>query len=166
MNAAVEAEASLVYPALVDPRCEAMVVHCSDPRLQRAFREFTATELGLQVGDFMPLVVSGGASVLAHPSRLPKEFKFMRDRLEFYRSAMPSLKRVVLINHERCRYSLALAKRIVGRGAVSEARGPEELRGVEAALAPTLAKLDLKVELFYARFVGPEGTDVFFERVV
>ncbi|MBS1153325.1 MAG: hypothetical protein H6Q89_5023 [Myxococcaceae bacterium] len=165
MNAPILLEEELLYEALVDPQCEAIVVHCSDARLQRAFREFTVTELGLALGDFMPLVVSGGASVLAHPERLPKEFKFMRDRLEFYRSVMPSLKRVVLISHERCRYSQALKKRVLGRGVVPEAQGPEDLRVVQAALAPTLAKLDLRAELFFARFAGPEGTQIRFDRV-
>lgn len=95
MSAPARVKPTIGYDALVDPQCEAIVVHCSDPRFQRAFTEFTTRELGLGIGDFMPLIVSGGASVLAHPLRLPKEFKFMRDRLEFYRSVMPSLKRVV-----------------------------------------------------------------------
>ncbi len=167
MSTLVRAEEILVYDADVDPSCEAIVVQCSDPRLQRAFREFTATELGLGAGDFMPLVVSGGASVLAHPQRLPKEFKFMRDRLEFYRAMMPSLRRVVLITHEGCRYSRALKKRVVGaRDAPREETGHEDLKVVGAALASTLARLELTPELYYARFIGPGGARVSFERVV
>jgi hypothetical protein len=151
-----------IYPALLDPHCDAILVHCSDPRFQPAFREFAATELGLGPADVMSLVVSGGASVLAHPLRLPKEFKFMRDRLAFYRAVMPSLKRVVLINHEGCRYSRALKKRVLGEGAEDD--GQHDLRVVRARLAPTLAQLELVPELFYARFCEG-GTHITFERV-
>lgn len=166
MSTLARAEELLVYDADVDPSCEAIVVQCSDPRLQRAFREFTATELGLGAGDFMPLVVSGGASVLAHPQRLPKEFKFMRDRLEFYRAMMPSLRRVVLITHEGCRYSRALKKRVVSPRDAPRETGHEDLKVVRAALASTLARLDLTPEHYYARFIGAGGARVSFERVV
>lgn len=165
MTAAIQLDGIRVYDADVDPQCEAIVVHCSDPRLQFAFRDFILTELGLGVGDFMPLVVSGGAGVLAHPLRLPKEFKFMRDRVEFYRAVMPSLKRIVLIHHQGCRYSRALRKRVVGAGGAADDAGHEDLRVVRAALAATLAHLDLAAELYYARFATPAGTQVTFERV-
>lgn len=165
MTSQVQPEVVRVYDAEVDPLCEAIVVQCSDPRLQRAFREFCAAELGLAAGDFMPLVVSGGAAVLAHPERLPKEFKFMRDRLEFYRAIMPSLRRVILITHEGCRYSRALKKRVIGARSAPQEVGHEDLRVVRAALASTLERLELTPELFYARFTGADGAQVSFERV-
>jgi len=71
-----------VYEAMAQVRPEAVVVYCGDPRLQTAFEPFIEKGLKLPKGQYIPLVVGGGAGVLANPERLPKEFKFMKDRFE------------------------------------------------------------------------------------
>ena len=91
-----------VYEAMPEAAPQAVVVYCSAPRFQVAFDQFIEKELGLAKGEFIPLVIAGGAGVLAHPERLPKEFSFMRERFELFRKNYPSIKRIVLINHEDC----------------------------------------------------------------
>src|SRR6185436_112308 len=93
-----------VYDAVRDPRPQAIVVYCSDPRFQPAFEKFIEQELKLAKGQYLPLVIGGGASVLAYPEQLPKDFKVLRERFEFYRELFPTAKRLILLNHEDCRY--------------------------------------------------------------
>ena len=109
----------------------------------------------------MPLVVGGGAGVLAHPERLPKEFRFLRERLEFYRNAMPTLRRLVLINHDDCLYYRALKRRVLGAAAPGEQRAHDELGLVRSVLERTLPGLGLGLELYFARI---QGAHVSFER--
>ena len=94
---------------------QAIVLHCSDPRFQGAFEQFLREELHLEKGQYIPIVVGGGAGVLAHPERLPKEFKFLRQRLEHYRTTVfPTARRLILINHQGCRYYQGLKERALG----------------------------------------------------
>jgi len=64
-------------------------------------------------GQFMPLTIGGGAACWA-TRQLPKEFKFLKERFELYREVFPSLRRVVLINHEDCRYYEFLKSKLFG----------------------------------------------------
>ncbi|HEY5909711.1 MAG TPA: hypothetical protein VJA21_03805, partial [Verrucomicrobiae bacterium] len=105
--------AKKLYRALPDAKPSAIVIYCSDPRFQPAFREFVEHELGLTDGMTIPIVVGGGAGVLGHPEQLPKEFKFLRERLEQYREIFPTVRRIVLINHEDCRYYESLKSRVL-----------------------------------------------------
>jgi hypothetical protein len=107
---------------------QAIVLHCSDPRFQGAFEQFLREELHLEKGQYIPIVVGGGAGVLAHPERLPKEFKFLRQRLEHYRtSVFPTARRLILINHQGCRYYQGLKERALGyRVAKERDRTPGE----------------------------------------
>ena len=157
------------YEALRAPKPRAIVVHCSDPRLQLAFENFIAHELGLARGDYIPIVVGGGAGVLAHPEQLPKEFKFLRDRFEFYREVFPTVSRIILINHEDCHYYDSIKEKVFGflgqrwRGAAQHSR--EDLPLVSRAFGHFLSHLGLPLELYYARFADPERTKVVFDKV-
>jgi hypothetical protein len=93
---------------LITAAPEAIVVHCSDPRFQRAFAEFIREELKLQDGSFIPLVISGGVGSLAEPLRLPKEFRFMKERLRMFLDRFESIHQLILINHEDCRHEVQL----------------------------------------------------------
>ena len=158
-----------LYEALRDPKPKAIVVHCSDPRLQLAFEKFIEHELGLARGDYIPIVVGGGAGVLAHPEQLPKEFKFLRDRFEFYREVFPTLKRVILINHEDCHYYDSIKEKVFGflgqqwRGVAQHSR--EDLSLVSKAFGHLLSHLGLPMELYFGRFVDAERTRVVFDKV-
>ena len=157
-----------VYAAIADPKPTAIVIHCSDPRFQGAFEQFTEHELGLKTGEFIPIIVGGGAGVLGHPEQLPKEFKFIKERLEHYHQIFPTARRIVLINHEGCRYYQSLKARTLGLLGSRLATGPgyarEDLSLVAKAFQHFLAHLGYTVELYYAKFADPEHTRIEIEK--
>ncbi len=161
--------AHLTYAVVQDPKPGAIVIHCSDPRFQEAFQQFLGHELHLSQGDYIPIVVGGGGGVLAHPEQLPKEFKFLKDRLEHYRSVFPTVRRIVLINHEGCRYYESLKIKTVAylgsRLTLSPDHAREDLGLVARVFQHLLAHLGYSVELYYARFADPEHTRIVFEKV-
>ena len=89
---------------LINARPTAVVIHCSDPRFQKAFADFITQELHLGPGEYIPLVISGGVGSLAEPLRLPKEFKFIKERIGMFLDRFDTIDRIVLINHEDCRH--------------------------------------------------------------
>jgi hypothetical protein len=155
------------YPAVTHPHPEAIVVYCSDPRFQIAFDQFVTRELHLARGEYFPLIVGGGAGVLAHPEQLPKEFKFMKERFELYRGLFPSIRRIVMINHEDCRYYDSLKRRLAGFLGGRLRFGPEQahddLRLLSAVCGRLLQHLGVSIELYYARFETPEHKSILFE---
>jgi hypothetical protein len=155
------------YP-LVEAHPQAIVVYCGDPRFQRAYREFIANELHLQEGEYIPLVVSGGVASLSEPLRLPKEFKFMKDRFRFFLERFSSIRRIVLINHEDCRHYEAL-KSSIGPLFLQHVQHMTE-RQIKDLTSVARALLDLgfpglQFELYYARIVKNGGTAVRFEKI-
>jgi hypothetical protein len=159
-----------VYEALPQVRPEAVVVYCGDPRLQTAFEPFIERELGLRKGQFIPLVVGGGAGVLANPERLPKEFKFMKDRFELIHRHFPSVRRAVLINHEDCFYYRLLAEKIPGfaTGHTSKLkdRPGEDMDLIAGVFHRHLSHLGLRAELYYGKFAGDDHSKMAFDRVL
>lgn len=168
MNANEPAE-PMTYAAVPDPKPSAVVIHCSDPRFQPAFQQFIQKELNLAPGQFIPIVVGGGAGVLGHPEQLPKEFKFLRERLEHYRRLFPTVRRIVLINHEGCRYYESLKSKTLAflgqRLAPSPEHAREDLALVARVVRHFLAHLGFALDLYYARFADPEHSRIVFEKV-
>jgi hypothetical protein len=162
-------EKRVLYDADHDAKPEAIVVYCSDPRFQTAFDQFIQKELGLAKGQFMPLIIGGGAGVLGHPEQLPKEFKFLKERFELYRDVFPSLRRVVLINHEDCRYYEFLKRKLFGflgpRFTISPAHARDDLALVSRSFKHFLPHLGFTVDLYYAKFADSEHRQVVFEKV-
>ncbi len=146
-----------------------IVVHCSDPRFQSAFDRFIEKELGLKKGEFVPFVVGGGAGVLAHPEKLPKEFKFMKERFELFRQNYPSIKRIVLINHEDCAYYKTLKQRVLGvlgQHAQFLLQQPrDDMLLIEKIFNRFLPHLGYSLELYYAKFTDETCSQVVFERI-
>jgi hypothetical protein len=159
----------MTYATMPDAQPEAVVIHCSDPRLQAAFEQFISHELRLEQGRYIPIIVGGGGGVMGHPTQLPKEFKFLKDRLEHYRKVFPTVRRIVLINHEGCRYYDNLKSRVMGfvgsrfQPAADHAR--DDLSLVGQVFRHLLAHLGYAVELYYARFADAERTRVVFEKI-
>lgn len=153
---------------LVDAQPLAIVVYCSDPRFQNAFRKFISEELGLHDGEYLPLVVSGGVASLSEPLRLPKEFKFMKERIELFLERFSSITRIILINHEDCRHYEAL-RALLGNillhrvGHISE-KQKNDLRSV-AKTVLRLLRPDLEIELYYAKITGADKHSVEFEQL-
>ena len=158
------------YEVVRNPQPQAIVVHCSDPRLQPAFENFIEHDLRLTNGSFIPIVIGGGAGVMAHPEQLPKEFKFLRDRLEFYREVFPTVGRVVLINHEDCHYYDSIKQKVFGflgqqwRGVAQHAR--DDLPLVSRVFGHLLSHLGMTLELYYGKFADADRTRMSFEKVV
>ena len=159
-----------VYEALPQAHPEAVVVYCGDPRLQTAFEPFIENGLGLQKGQYIPLVVGGGAGVLAYPEKLPKEFKFMRDRFELIHRHFPSVQRAVLVNHEDCLYYRLLAEKIPGfltdDASKLRDRPGEDMDLIARIFDRYLSHFGFKPELYYGRFTDAEHRRVAFERVL
>jgi hypothetical protein len=157
-----------VYEAMPTVHPEAAVIYCGDPRLQTAFVPFIEKELGLAKGRYIPTVVGGGAGALAYPQKLPKEFKFMRDRLELIHRAFPSVTRAILINHEDCIYYRFLAAKVPGflTGSASIRDRPgEDMNLIAEVFDRLLSHLGLTPELYYGRFVAADHSQMAFDRV-
>ncbi len=158
-----------LYATVPDPKPVAIVIHCSDPRFQAAFEQFVRQDLGLAAGTYIPIIVGGGAGVLGHPEQLPKEFKFLKERLEHYYRVFPTAKRVILINHEGCRYYESLKSKTLAflgskfRPSPEHAR--EDLSLVGQAFRALLSHLGYHLEFYYARFANPERTQIAIEPV-
>ncbi len=150
----------------VDPL--AIVVHCSDPRFQKAFGEFIRDELGLKDGEYIPLVISGGVASLSEPLKLPKEFKFMKERLQFFVERFDSITRVILINHEDCRH-YEMLKEVIGGLFLHHAPTMVERQQRDLLMvARTLLKLfrpNLSLELYYAKFLDADHKQIVFEKI-
>ena len=156
------------FPLVVTPP-RAVVIYCSDPRFQKAYAEFIRTDLGLGDGEFIPLATLGGIASLTEPLRLPKDFKFMKDRLEFIFENFKTVNRFILINHEDCRHYEGL-KSVIGRLFLQHVKSMSERQTNDLK---TVAKLlldyavpGMQVELYYARFSPGEPRSVVFEKIL
>ncbi len=160
-----ETAADRTYP-LVETHPRALVIHCGDPRFQKAFAEFIRNELQLQEGEYVPFVVSGGVASLSEPLRLPKEFKFMKERIEFLLGNFTTINRIVLINHEACRH-YEMMKSVLGKLFLQHVSHMNERHvGDLKAVAKLLlghASAHHQIELYYAR-ITPDRT-VRFEKI-
>ncbi|MBP1648696.1 MAG: hypothetical protein H6Q30_2141 [Bacteroidetes bacterium] len=154
--------------ALIDARPRAIVIHCSDPRFQKAFDEFIREGLLLEEGEYIPLVISGGVASLSEPLKLPKEFKFMKERIELFLERYSELKRIVLINHEDCRHYEQL-KSVLGRLFLQRVRSIGEKQTNDLKIVAKMllgyAVPGLQIELYYARFCPGETHAVTFEKI-
>ena len=156
-----------VYDAVQNPSPTAIVVYCGDPRFQVAFDQFIENGLKLAKGQFIPLVIGGGAGVLSQPEKLPKEFKFLKDRFDLIRAQFPSVKRVILINHEDCEYYGMLREKFAGfLNAHGFANHPREdmqrIAGIARLLLPFLG---VSLDMYYARFADEQHTKIAFEPI-
>jgi hypothetical protein len=158
---------SRTYP-LVDAHPRAIVIHCSDPRFQKAFADFIRTDLALGEGEYIPLVISGGVASLSEPLKLPKEFKFMKERIEIFLERFDSIKRIILINHEDCRHYDEL-KSLLGRLFLQrvQSMGEKQTNDLKTVAKMLLgyAVPGLQVELYYARFCPGDSGSVTFEKI-
>ena len=152
-----------VYKVLKEATPEAVVICCSDPRFQAAFREFIEVKLGLPQGTYIPFVVDGGAGVLGRPESLPKEFKFMKERLEAFKDNFSSIRRVILVNHEDCAYYEMLGHRL-GALIPSHLHLPHsDMTLIQQVFVRLLSHLGVKLELYYAKFVDESHTQITIE---
>ena len=164
----VETQDQILYDA-VDSEPEAIVVHCSDPRFQKAFKEFITNELKLPEGSYVPLVISGGVGSLSQPLSLPKEFKFMKERIEQFLKRFDSIQRIILINHEDCRH-YEVIKSMIGNLLLNRVRDMMERQKIDLKqVSRTLLGLlgaRIEVQMYYARFIDSDQKKIVFEKVL
>ena len=153
---------------LIDAAPEAIVVHCSDPRFQSAFAGFIKNELHLEDGRYIPLVVSGGVGSLSEPLKLPKEFRFMKERIRMFLDRFDSIKQIVLINHEDCRHYEAL-QNFIGKLFTQHFANMAERQRVDlkkvAKVLLDLASSRIETKMYYAKFADASKSKVVFEEV-
>lgn len=157
-----------IYSAVTNPSPEAIIIWCSDPRFQEAILSFIANDLKLEFGQYVPFTVAGGPGTLGRPMELPKEFKFIKDRLELFREHFKSIKRVIIINHEDCAYYKKLAKagelltKLQGHCHASR----EDMGLLRQVFDNMLKHLGVELDMYYARFTDESHTHVGFEQVL
>jgi hypothetical protein len=84
-----------------DSANEAVVIHCSDHRFQRGFREFLAEGLGL--GCYALLAIPGGGHFSSMADFLPKFAKVGMQSVKFLLTRTGA-NRIILIAHDDCLY--------------------------------------------------------------
>lgn len=154
------------YGVLQHVEPKAVVIHCSDPRFQEAFRRFVANDLGLKEGEWIPIAVAGGGAALSRPMELPKEFKFMRERLELFKDHFgKTLTRIVIINHEDCAWYKDMSSSLLGALCKHVHVPREDMNLLTQVFKRVLAHLGLTLELYYAKFTDADKSQVTFEKV-
>lgn len=130
---------------------EALVVNCSDPRFQEAFRAFALDQLGLR--NYAPLIIGGSIHPYGakdgfadHLSALQEQIKFFVDEAK--------LKRVIIINHQDCLWYRVWGERKAIPSDPEKAK--VDLRTAAVSLSHYLG--DVKVEAYWAALDGDEVT--------
>lgn len=86
-----------------DPVPTTIVVFCSDPRFQLQFRNLIVGELALGYGQFVPITVLGGGTVLAESLVCTDERICVGQNIEATIEEFRTIKTVVLVGHEDCK---------------------------------------------------------------
>ena len=156
---------SKTYPAFPHPEPKAIIIFCGDPRFLAATTSFITEELGFKQGEYLPLSVPGGIASLSEPFALPKDFKVLKEGLQFYLEHMGSITEVILISHEDCRKYHALVEKLGSLKTIKGAMAERQYADLEkvAAVASNLVTRKIAVRRYYARFANEERTQVVFE---
>jgi hypothetical protein len=135
------------YPSakLHSEHADALVVHCSDHRLQGVLQEFLNNGLRLN-GNYDVLAIPGGPQCLTLVEYLPKLSWALTKWLRFLIDAH-ELKRVVLIAHQDCGWYKHLPFHLFG-SSDPRRQQEEDLRRVKHALARDFPHV--RVDLYYA----------------
>lgn len=140
-----------------------LAVYCSDPRFQHAFERFLRKELKLARGKFVPIVIAGGPGSLANPAMV-EEISVLKRQILFFLKHNPSVRSIVLINHEDCGFY----RNVIPNHICKKNRERED--------APVTAKvviehlnsngfLDIEVTAYYASFANAKRNRINIERV-
>ena len=154
------------YPVPETVAPQTVVIYCSSPRFQAAFRDFIETTLGLKPGEYVPFVVAGGAGALTRPDMLPKEFRFLKERLELFREQYASIKRVVIIGHEDCQYYKKLSGKLGSLLPFYTHLPLADMKLLSQVFVRLLAHLGMRLELYYAKFADEKHTQITIEPVI
>jgi len=156
-------DAKKVYSVPVKVAPEAIIIWCSDPRFQKAIMAFVSDELKLAPGAYVPFTVAGGPGALGRPTELPKEFKFMKDRLDLFKEHFSSIKRVIIINHEDCAYYKMVSGKLGSLLPFHKHLECDDMKLIKSVFQKLLSHLGMKLELYYAKFVDESHTQITIE---
>lgn len=131
------------HGVLVKAEPKAIVVYCLDSRFQEAFNAFIHGELELDYGEFCPIAIAGGASVLARPAENSDGYRLVMSNIELLLRENPSIQRVVLINHADCR-AMPLSKSEAEKALWMAAKNIKN-----HSLWHLATKRDVNLELYY-----------------
>lgn len=148
---------------------EAIVIHCADPRFQDAFSNFLSDKLALKPGSYVPIVISGAIASLTEPLSFPKEFKVLNDILMLFIDRYPSIKLVVMINHEDCRKYEQLKEKM-GSLFLLRAKDIIERQKIDlkkiARIILDAASKKMDIKMYYAKFADDTHKNVRFEEIL
>lgn len=137
---------------------DTLVVHCSDPRFQEAFRTFAKEELGLPSYD--SLVVPGASQLLTFADSLPKFAQALFRPLKFLVKGH-SLKRVVVIMHEDCAWYKDFVPKFVHMKGDAKGQQIKDMLATRQMIHEEFPGLE--VRMFYAAIT--EGKGVRFSEI-
>src|SRR3989344_2761425 len=86
------------YP-LHEETNDTLVIQCSDPRFQEAFRTFIQEEFGIKT--YSSIVIPGASQVLTFSDFLPNLAVSLSRQLKFLVKEQ-GLKRLIIITHDEC----------------------------------------------------------------
>ena len=149
------------YPFYEGAKPDAVVVHCSDPRFQEAFRGFIKDEL--KIAHPAPIVVPGSVSSVGLELVMPKHLKTLKDNVQMMLS-MGKEPRLVLINHEECKAYGKLSS--LFKKAIHLQQADDLLRA--ASLFKKFITIPLHVSVYMARLdkSRPVSEQVYFDKLV
>jgi hypothetical protein len=120
-----------------------IVVHCSDPRYQWHFHEFLRHGLGVR--EYGLVAAPGGPQLLARLDLLPK-FSWVGWRWMKFLEGLTRPERVILINHEDCRWYVSLMQ--ANDPARVRERQLADLRSIQREFSD---RFTTRIEAYYAR---------------
>lgn len=134
---------------------DALVVYCSDPRFQKAFRHFLKNELGIK--NPAPLSLGGSIHPFGQRAEFMENFQMLRQQIKFFLEE-GKISRVVIINHDDCQWYKKF------KGEISSAAIQQKMiRDLLSAAEYITDNFSVKVETYFARLNGKE---IIFEEVI
>ena len=127
-----------------------IVVHCSDPRYQWHFHEFLRNGLGVR--EYGLVAVPGGPQLLMRLEFLPK-FSWAGWRWLKFLVDLTKPERVILINHEDCRWYFSMER--VNDPERVRSRQLADLRAIQQEFRE---RFTARIEAYYARIEDGAAT--------
>ena len=128
---------------------KAVIIHCSDPRFQDAFRKFIEEQKKMKVGEYTPIIIPGGPGNLGRPKTHPIDFESLLKQVEFFLNENKT-NTVILINHQDCKYYQEINK-----GYKHVLLEEKDMKKVYNILKKNLPK-KVKIDMYYAYLISAE----------
>ena len=156
------------YELVLKHDAQSIVLHCGDPRFQKAFRAFLKDRFGYDDGDYIPIIVSGSIGTLAEGVSFVKEAKAIKDNISIYIDRFKSIKHIILINHEDCGKYKEIQNRLT-RSFLARFSSIIDHQKFDLKVAMKVLK-ELnpnmpEIKMFYAKFTDDNHTYIKFDEI-